>query len=65
MQLVDGAIVGDELECPKHNGRFRLADGSPSRQPVIEGLAAYEVQTDVDQIRVWSVPNQASGSTPV
>ena len=65
VQLVDGAIVGDELECPKHNGRFRLADGSPSRQPVTEGLATYEVQIDTDRIRVRSVPNQASGSTPV
>jgi fatty acid desaturase/nitrite reductase/ring-hydroxylating ferredoxin subunit len=65
VQLVDGAIVGDELECPKHNGRFRLADGSPSRQPVTEGLATYEVQIDADRIRVRSVPNQASGSTPV
>ncbi len=61
----DGAVVGDELECPKHNGRFRLADGSPTRQPVTEGLAAYEVQVDVDWIRVRSVPNQTSGSTPV
>ena len=50
VQLVDGAIVGDELECPKHNGRFRLADGSPSRQPVTEGLATYEVQIGADRI---------------
>jgi Na+-transporting NADH:ubiquinone oxidoreductase subunit F len=29
------------IECAKHNGRFRLADGSPARAPVCRGLATY------------------------
>ena len=36
-------IVGGTIECPKHNGRFRLADGSPARAPVCRGLCTYPV----------------------
>ena len=30
--------MGGIIECPKHNGRFDLADGSPARAPVCRGL---------------------------
>jgi Na+-transporting NADH:ubiquinone oxidoreductase subunit F len=39
--LSEGLIVGDMIECAKHNGRFHLADGSPARAPVCRGLATY------------------------
>jgi MocE subfamily Rieske [2Fe-2S] domain protein len=42
--LVDGLIKDDMIECPKHNGRFKLADGSPARAPICRGLATYPVQ---------------------
>ena len=42
--LVDGLIVGDQIECPKHNGRFYLKDGSPARAPICRGLATYPVE---------------------
>ena len=29
--LADGLVVGEVIECPKHNGRYHLADGSPAR----------------------------------
>ena len=32
------------MECPKHNGRFRLEDGAPSRPPACRGLATYKVE---------------------
>lgn len=41
--LADGLVVGGMIECPKHNGRFNLADGSPARAPVCRGLATYPV----------------------
>jgi Na+-transporting NADH:ubiquinone oxidoreductase subunit F len=43
--LVDGLIKDDQIECPKHNGRFKLADGSPARAPVCRGLATYPIET--------------------
>ena len=32
--LSGGLVIGGTIECPKHNGRFNLADGSPARPPV-------------------------------
>ncbi|MEO0495445.1 MAG: fatty acid desaturase, partial [Actinomycetota bacterium] len=65
VRLVEGALVGDELECPKHNGRFRVTDGAATRRPVTGALASHEVQIDTGGIRVRSTPDQASGSTPL
>lgn len=39
--LSDGLVKGDIIECPKHNGRFHLADGSPARAPICRGLATF------------------------
>ena len=35
--LADGLVKKDVIECPKHNGRFHLADGSPARAPICRG----------------------------
>jgi Na+-transporting NADH:ubiquinone oxidoreductase subunit F len=42
--LSAGLIVGKTIECPKHNGRFHLRDGSPARAPICRGLATYPVK---------------------
>ncbi|MCK9588846.1 MAG: fatty acid desaturase [Terrimicrobiaceae bacterium] len=42
--LANGLVKGKIIECPKHNGRFFLADGSPARAPVCRGLATYPVE---------------------
>jgi Na+-transporting NADH:ubiquinone oxidoreductase subunit F len=42
--LADGLIVGGMIECPKHNGRFNLEDGSPARAPVCRGLATWPIE---------------------
>lgn len=39
--LATGLIHGATIECPKHNGRYHLADGSPARAPVCRGLRTY------------------------
>ncbi len=49
--LADGLIVGDMIECPKHNGRFKLEDGSPARAPICRGLATYPIEERAG--RVW------------
>ncbi len=41
--LSDGLVKGGIIECPKHNGRFNLVDGSPARAPICRGLATYPV----------------------
>ncbi|MEZ5275939.1 MAG: NADH:ubiquinone reductase (Na(+)-transporting) subunit F [Opitutaceae bacterium] len=42
--LADGLVKGKIIECPKHNGRFNLEDGSPARTPVCRGLATYPIE---------------------
>jgi len=41
--LSEGLVIGKLIECPKHNGRFNLSDGSPARVPICRGLATYPV----------------------
>ena len=49
--LADGLVKGKIIECPKHNGRFNLTDGSPARPPVCRGLATYPLEER--QGRLW------------
>jgi Na(+)-translocating NADH:ubiquinone oxidoreductase F subunit len=42
--LADGLVKEKIIECPKHNGRFNLADGSPARPPVCRALCTYPLE---------------------
>jgi MocE subfamily Rieske [2Fe-2S] domain protein len=42
--LAGGLVIGKMIECPKHNGRFNLQDGSPARPPVCRALATYPIE---------------------
>ena len=42
--LAEGLVKDKIIECPKHNGRYNLADGSPARAPVCRGLATYPLE---------------------
>jgi Na(+)-translocating NADH:ubiquinone oxidoreductase F subunit len=42
--LADGFVSGNLVECPKHNGRFDVTDGSPKRPPVCVALRTYQVR---------------------
>jgi MocE subfamily Rieske [2Fe-2S] domain protein len=42
--LAEGLVLGETIECPKHNGRFTLANGAPARPPACRGLATYPVE---------------------
>lgn len=44
VRLADGLVLGDEIECPKHNGRFNFKTGAPLRAPVCVALATYPVR---------------------
>jgi Na+-transporting NADH:ubiquinone oxidoreductase subunit F len=50
--LSDGLVKGTIVECPKHNGRFNLLDGSPARAPVCRGLATYPIEERTGQLRI-------------
>ncbi|CAN5442548.1 hypothetical protein BH09VER1_BH09VER1_46750 [soil metagenome] len=57
--LADGLVKDDIIECPKHNGRFHLADGSPARAPVCRGLASYPLEERSG--RIWLNVVRAGG----
>ena len=58
--LADGLVKGKIIECPKHNGRFNLADGSPARPPVCRGLATYPLEER--RGRLWLNVRRAGGA---
>lgn len=41
--LANGLVIGKQIECPKHNGRFNFQDGSTKRPPVCIPLNTYPV----------------------
>ncbi len=58
--LADGLVKGGIIECPKHNGRFNLADGSPARAPICRGLATYPIEERNG--RLWLNVQNAGGA---
>ena len=42
--LAGGLVKDNIIECPKHNGRFHLANGTPARAPICRGLATYPLE---------------------
>ncbi|MEM9720930.1 MAG: NADH:ubiquinone reductase (Na(+)-transporting) subunit F [Bacteroidota bacterium] len=55
--LSDGIIIGNTVECQKHNGRFNLKDGTPDRLPVCIGLKTYKVEV-LDQEVYIHIPGE-------
>jgi 3-phenylpropionate/trans-cinnamate dioxygenase ferredoxin component len=41
--LAEGLVMGELIECPKHNGRFNYVTGEAVRIPCLEALAVYPV----------------------
>ncbi|MEM8866560.1 MAG: NADH:ubiquinone reductase (Na(+)-transporting) subunit F, partial [Planctomycetota bacterium] len=58
--LSEGLVKGNLLECPKHNGRFQVDDGSPARAPICRGLATYPIEERSG--RIWLNILQAGGA---
>lgn len=48
--LADGVVIGETIECAKHNGRFNLKDGSPARIPVCIGVKTFKLDTEGERI---------------
>jgi MocE subfamily Rieske [2Fe-2S] domain protein len=58
--LADGLVKDGTIECPKHNGRFNLVDGSPGRAPICRALATYPVAAR--EGRIWIDVTHARGA---
>ena len=65
IHLSGGLVKGKIIECPKHNGRFNLVDGSPARVPVCRGLATYPVEERAGSVHInLTRPRAASAQAP-
>jgi Na(+)-translocating NADH:ubiquinone oxidoreductase F subunit len=58
--LADGLVKGTQIECPKHNGRFNLADGSPARPPICRAIVTYPIEERAG--RLWLNIVRAGGA---
>jgi 3-phenylpropionate/trans-cinnamate dioxygenase ferredoxin subunit len=50
--LADGLVLGDVIECPKHNGRFNYKTGKGLGAPIIENLKTYPTRVEGDDVLV-------------
>ncbi len=52
VHLAEGLVIGDTIECPKHNGRFNYRTGAPLRAPVCVALATYPARLNGGRIEI-------------
>ena len=50
VHLADGLVMGDIIECPKHNGRFNYKTGVAKGAPVCINLATYKTKVEGDDL---------------
>lgn len=48
--LSEGAVIGDEIECPFHQGRFDLRTGMPTAPPCFEPVRVWTAHVADGQI---------------
>ncbi|MDP7305096.1 MAG: Rieske 2Fe-2S domain-containing protein, partial [Pirellulaceae bacterium] len=48
--LPEGLLKGNIVECPKHNGRFDIRDGTPQRAPIRVPLKTYSVKVENETV---------------
>jgi 3-phenylpropionate/trans-cinnamate dioxygenase ferredoxin subunit len=49
-QLAEGLVMGDLIECPKHNGRFNYKTGEAKRAPARVNLRTYPVMVEAGRV---------------
>ena len=52
VSLCDGFINGDSIECPLHQGVFKISTGEVLESPPTEKIQAYEVKIEDNYIFV-------------
>jgi len=50
VHLADGFVMGNLIECPKHNGRFDYTTGQAKGAPVCVNLKTYPVKIEADEV---------------
>ena len=56
--LADGFVLGDQVECPRHQGRFHVPTGKPLCAPVCKHLRIHPVRVESDAVLI-GVPSES------
>jgi 3-phenylpropionate/trans-cinnamate dioxygenase ferredoxin component len=56
--LADGLVLGEIIECPKHQGRFHIPTGKAKGAPVCVNLKTYATKIEGQQVYI-GIPNCA------
>jgi naphthalene 1,2-dioxygenase system ferredoxin subunit len=51
-RLCDGFLDGFEIECPLHQGKFDIRNGSPQCEPVTDPVRTYPVKIENGRVFV-------------
>jgi 3-phenylpropionate/trans-cinnamate dioxygenase ferredoxin subunit len=52
IDLSNGLVMDDIIECPKHNGRFNYKNGQGKGAPVCVNLKTYPVKVEGGQVLI-------------
>ena len=52
VHLADGLVMGNIIECPRHNGRFDLRTGEAKGAPVCVNLKTWPVKVEGDRVLI-------------
>jgi 3-phenylpropionate/trans-cinnamate dioxygenase ferredoxin subunit len=48
--LCDGIVLGEIIECPRHQGRFHIPSGKAKGAPVVIDLRTYPTKVEAGQV---------------
>ncbi|KRE93322.1 Rieske family ferredoxin [Paenibacillus sp. Soil766] len=55
IHLSKGLVMGNLIECPKHNGRFDITTGEAKRVPVCKKLSTYATKVEAGKVYIQLV----------
>ena len=55
-RLSDGVLIGCEIECPLHQGRFDVTTGEATRRPARQPLPTYPVKVSAGRVMLRTAP---------
>jgi 3-phenylpropionate/trans-cinnamate dioxygenase ferredoxin component len=50
--LADGFVIGEIIECPRHQGRFHIPSGKAKGAPVCIDLRTYPTKIEADLVHI-------------
>jgi 3-phenylpropionate/trans-cinnamate dioxygenase ferredoxin subunit len=51
-RLADGLVIGEIIECPRHQGRFHIPTGKAKGAPACINLQTYPIKVEAGRIQI-------------